>query len=962
MARNGSFISQLFRRPRLTRVRPLVEALEDRTVPSYANVLVNNPSADAGTNDTQSETTLVLAGSTVVVGFNDSGSNAGNNKFTGFGRSADGGANFTDMGTLPTNSAGDAGDPSLARDNASGKIYFATLGYSSGNVVQVFRSSDNGATFAAPVNGAPGFASGVTLDKEWITVDNAAGAGQGNVYLTFTDFPNAFTDNGIYLTRSTDGGNTWSTPLSLGGSQGSYVTVGPDHSVYVFYLQSGSPERIMMRKSTDQGVTFGAAVSVATLTTTGSNGDLGLTVSSGNGTSIRTNAFPQAAVTANGIYVTFNDRGTTTGDKADVFLVQSTDGGATWSAKRKLNDDGTTRDQWQPALAATPDGNHVGVFWYDRRLDANDGNIDRYGVIGDVSGGTVTFGSNFRISDASFPAVVNQDSLIATSYMGDYDVAVADNGAFYTTWGDNRLSDSAHAHQPDVRFAKIQLAGTTHFGVTTVPSSTTAGSAFSVTVSALDANGNVDPTYTGTVHFTSSDHGGGVVLPADYTFTSGDAGVHTFTSGVTLVTAGNQTVTAADAANGSVNGSATETVNAAAATHLAVGAPLNATVGAPFTITVTALDAFNNTATSYLGAVNFTSSDVTATLPGQYVFTPGDNGKHTFTNGVTLNATGAQTVTATDAAASTSNGTATVNVSPLIQATRFVVTPSVTTTTAGVSFSVTVRATDDNGTTANGYRGTVHFASSDTRTGAVLPSDYTFTAADNGVHTFTNGVKLVTAGGQTVTATDTVTATITGTTATVTVNPAAATHLSISAPSIAHVNVAFTVTVTALDAYNNTATGYRGTVHFTSSLRKTKLPANYTFTAADNGVHTFTNGVTFTRTGSATLTASDTANGSITGSVTISVTTSPLAGPGSPIDADGGLDEVLGEVLDNNPKFDRDQGFRIGIVLQELKDEGILDALLASGKKSRKELIDQLREEIDAYLSGDDSFGDFHWT
>src|SRR5437763_1377493 len=139
-----------------------------------------------------------------------------------------------------------------------------------------------------------------------------------------------------------------------------------------------------------------------------------------------TNAFPQAVVTANGIYVAFDDKGTATGDKADIFFAKSTDGGSTWS-KVKVNDDATTRDQWQPALAATPDGNHVGIFWYDRRNDANDGNIDRYGVIGNVSGSTVTFAANFRITDASFPAVVNQDSLIASGYMSDYDVAVADN-------------------------------------------------------------------------------------------------------------------------------------------------------------------------------------------------------------------------------------------------------------------------------------------------------------------------------------------------------------------------------------------------------------------------------------------------------------------------------------------------------------------------------------------------------
>src|SRR5439155_23494551 len=187
-----------------------------------------------------------------------------------------------------------------------------------------------------------------------------------------------------------------------------------------------------------------------------------------------------------------------------------------------------------------------------------------------------------------------------------------------------RLADAAHAHQPDARFAKIPLAGTTHFSVTADPAASTAGNSFSLTVTALDANNVADATYRGTVHFTSSDHGSGVVLPADYTFTDTDAGARLFTNGATLVTAGNQTITATDTANGSVNGAATEAVTAAAATHLTVSAPANATAGTAFTVIVTAQDAYNNTATTYAGTVQFTSSDGAASLPGDYLFTAAD--------------------------------------------------------------------------------------------------------------------------------------------------------------------------------------------------------------------------------------------------------------------------------------------------------------------------------------------------
>ena len=81
------------------------------------------------------------------------------------------------------------------------------------------------------------------------------------------------------------------------------------------------------------------------------------------------------------------------------------------------------------------------------------------------------------------------------------------------------------------------------------PTSATAGNAFWITVTALDAFNNMATGYAGTVHFTKTDSGTGVSVPANYTFTGGDNGVHTFTNGVTFVTAGSQSVTATDTSN-----------------------------------------------------------------------------------------------------------------------------------------------------------------------------------------------------------------------------------------------------------------------------------------------------------------------------------------------------------------------------------------------------------------------------
>src|SRR5262249_60309160 len=138
---------------------------------------------------------------------------------------------------------------------------------------------------------------------------------------------------------------------------------------------------------------------------------------------------------------------------------------------------------------------------------------------------------------------------------------------------------------------------------------------------------------------------------------------------------------------------------------------------------------------------------------------------------------------------------------------------------------------------------------------------------DNGVHTFPATLK--TAGSQSLTVTDTATPSITGGQSGITVTAAAATHLVITALANVSIGVAFSVTVTALDAYGNIATGYLGTIHFTSNDNKAILPSNYTFVAADAGVHTFT--VTFKSSGTQTLTATDTHTGSIKGSASVKV-------------------------------------------------------------------------------------------
>jgi len=185
----------------------------------------------------------------------------------------------------------------------------------------------------------------------------------------------------------------------------------------------------------------------------------------------------------------------------------------------------------------------------------------------------------------------------------------------------------------------------THFSVS-APATATAGSAFSFTVTALDASNATDTGYLGTVHFTSTD--GLVSLPADTTLTNG---VGTFSA--TLKTAGNQTITAKDTSTPSITGTSNTIVVASApATHFTISAPASATSGSAFSFTVTALDQFNNTAASYSGTVHFTSNDGLASLPADTTLT---NGAGTFS--ATLRTAGGRTITATDTGTPSITGT-----------------------------------------------------------------------------------------------------------------------------------------------------------------------------------------------------------------------------------------------------------------------------------------------------------------
>jgi hypothetical protein len=234
-----------------------------------------------------------------------------------------------------------------------------------------------------------------------------------------------------------------------------------------------------------------------------------------------------------------------------------------------------------------------------------------------------------------------------------------------------------------------------------------------------------------------------------YTFTAADAGVHTFSTA--LKTAGTQSIRAADTQTSAISGTEGSILvkPAAASTMTVTGFPSTTTAGVAGNVTVTLKDPYGNISSGYTGTVHFTSTDGKATLPANYTFTAADAGLHTFS--ATLKTAGTRSITVADTVMTSLNATEgglTVNAGA---ASQFIISaPS--SVKSGDPFSLTLTVEDAYGNVVTDYTGTVHFSSTDNKAG--LPSNYKFTTADKGVHTFT-GLVLRRRGTQKITIADT---------------------------------------------------------------------------------------------------------------------------------------------------------------------------------------------------------------
>jgi hypothetical protein len=451
-----------------------------------ADILVNDRSTDVYPHITQSETSVAVSGSTVLVGFNDSGEFRPNGDFTGYARSTNGGASFTDMRT-PTTPLGDVdavfGDPVMAADVARSAgetevFYFENLAADPAglSIISVHKTIDGGATWAFATNASPLAAPGEFQDKEWVGVDTrATGAGAGNVYACWRRFGGA---GGIQFSRSTDGGLTFTQlPSSISANptfvQGCQVAVSPlTGAVFVSWTDSNTnPPTIRFRRSTDQGRTFDPEITVGTADFAetvigcgfGSFRRVFLDSEEGNRTrAIRSTPFSSLDVdpVTGAVYLAWHRANLAGGSSADIAFSRSTDGGLTFSSPTRINSD-IAGQQFFASIAANSTG-LLHAIYYSTQNSPTNRLLDVYEV--SSSDGGVTWSAPARVTDVSFDRPMtnpNFDTFVAFCYMGDYiDVSAAAPGlggtAFSMAWGDNRLDGNplrpGVQPDPDIRF------------------------------------------------------------------------------------------------------------------------------------------------------------------------------------------------------------------------------------------------------------------------------------------------------------------------------------------------------------------------------------------------------------------------------------------------------------------------------------------------------------------------------
>src|SRR5580704_7157238 len=362
----------------------------------------------------------------------------------GWGFTTDAGVHWTFPGVLQNNVF--RSDPVTNSDEIGNFFYLSLRSDGFSFFCDDLWGSTNGGQSWVELSPDEGAGGG---DKQWFTIDKTGGPGHGFQY-QLDDGINC-NGNGVEFQRCTDGGITWQAPVTIPNSPiyGS-LDVDTNGKVFVggegntFYCERSSNAQIGGQTPTfDQStaVNLGGDLGSGGINGVGLTGMLFLAIDRSGGPT-NNNIYMLASVIPPG-------RNTT-----DVMFVRSTDGGITFSAPVKVNDDPLNPNKWHwfGTFAVAPNG-RLDAVWYDTRNAAN--NTDSQLFYSFSTDGGVTWAPNVAVSNSfdQFQGYPNQ------SKIGDYITIVSDNTggnvAYSATFNFN---PSRGQHEEDVYYVRVAPA------------------------------------------------------------------------------------------------------------------------------------------------------------------------------------------------------------------------------------------------------------------------------------------------------------------------------------------------------------------------------------------------------------------------------------------------------------------------------------------------------------------------
>jgi hypothetical protein len=377
--------------------------------------------------------------------------------------SSDGGVTWGQT-TLPL-ASGDSfhSDPTVDW-SSDGTAWSTTMGIN-GSVlkVQSYKSTNSGATwtFDGTISGTQ-----TNTDKQMQWIDHSGSSPYAN-----NNYVIWHNGNPAFMNRRTSTG--WGAPIQVSDAQATGTCIGADvktnasGDVFGFFPDTGS-RGIFVVKSTNGGASYGAPVK---LVTTYDSYDIGVPAFSSRRILIYVSGGAYRNGTTNNVYALWTDlsgdsgctaaanepgTSTTSACKTRVWFSRSTDGGTTWSARVKLNNQSGLNDQFNAFLAVDETNGNLGAIYYDTVADAGRKKVDVYYQLS--TNGGVSWDPAVKVTTAmTDETITGADS---GNQFGDYNSLSGYGNSFFPSWTDRR-----NAGKEEIWTAKISTSTAATFSV-----------------------------------------------------------------------------------------------------------------------------------------------------------------------------------------------------------------------------------------------------------------------------------------------------------------------------------------------------------------------------------------------------------------------------------------------------------------------------------------------------------------